>query len=106
MQGILTPADKESIGLAVSPDIPGPTRPRCPPSSAGSGACRGIFGGKIRRSRRAWHDEFPYVRLPSTFTHVSLRRHGDPAYMQVMRCTYDRNGAPTTVTHIFVRMGE
>ena len=53
-----------------------------------------------------WHDELPYVRLPSTFTHVSLRRHGDPAYMQVMRCTYDRNGAPTTVTHIFVRMGE
>ena len=52
-----------------------------------------------------WHDEGPYVRLENTFTHVPLPQFGDPTYLMVMRCTYDRSGAPTTVTHIFVRMG-
>lgn len=53
-----------------------------------------------------WHDEGSYVRLENTFSHVPLPGFGDPHYLQVMRCTYDRSGAPTTVTHIFVRMGE
>ena len=61
----------------------------------------GKFSEHIR-----WHDADDYIRMPNTFSHVPLRRHGDPAYLRVMRCTYDRNGAPTTVTHIFVRIGE
>lgn len=52
-----------------------------------------------------WHDEGPYVRLENTFTHVPLSQFGDPSYLMAVRCTYDRNGAPTTVTHIFIRMG-
>lgn len=51
-----------------------------------------------------WHDPDDYLRLPSTFTHLSLRRHGDPAGLWAMRCTYDCDGVPTTVTHIFVRI--
>ena len=51
-----------------------------------------------------WYDPDDYQRLPSTFAHLPLRRHGDPAGLRVMRCTYDRSGSPTTVTHIFVRI--
>ena len=53
-----------------------------------------------------WYDPDDYQRLPGTFKHLPLRRFGDPAGLQVMRCTYDRSGAPTTVTHIFVRIAE
>jgi hypothetical protein len=53
-----------------------------------------------------WYDSDDYQRLPNTFSHLPLRRHGDPAGLEVMRCTYDRSGTPTTVTHIFVRVAE
>ena len=53
-----------------------------------------------------WYDPDDYLRLPNTFSHLPLRRHGDPAGLEVMRCTYDRSGTPTTVTHIFVRVAE
>ena len=53
-----------------------------------------------------WHDPDDYQRLPSTFSHLPLRRHGDPDGLRVMRCTYDRSGTPTTVTHIFVRIAQ
>ena len=53
-----------------------------------------------------WYDPDKYQRLSGTFTHLPLRRFGDPSGLQVMRCTYDRSGAPTTVTHIFVRIAE
>ena len=53
-----------------------------------------------------WYDPDAYQRLSGTFEHVPLKRHGEPSGLRVMRCTYDRSGAPTTVTHIFVRIGE
>ena len=57
------------------------------------------------REHIRWFDPGKYERLSSSFSHIDLRSHNDPNYVQAVRCTYDRNGFPTTVCHIFVRMG-
>ena len=52
-----------------------------------------------------WHNAGVYERLPNSFSHIDLASHNNPHYIRAVRCTYDRAGYPTTVCHIFVRMG-
>lgn len=52
-----------------------------------------------------WFDPAKYERLSSSFSHIDLSSHDNPNYIRVARCTYDRAGCPTTVCHVFVRMG-
>ena len=52
-----------------------------------------------------WFDPGKYERLPSSFSHINLHTHHNPNCIQAVRCTYDRDGFPTTVCHIFARMG-
>lgn len=52
-----------------------------------------------------WYDPGKYERLSSSFSHIRLMAHNDPNYIRALRCTYDRAGSPTTVCHIFARMG-
>ena len=52
-----------------------------------------------------WFNPGTYERLPSSFSYIHLAAHNNPNYMRAVRCTYDRAGAPTTVCHIFARMG-
>lgn len=52
-----------------------------------------------------WHNAGVYERLPNSFSHIDLASHNNPHYIRAVRCTYDRTGSPTTVCHIFVRMG-
>lgn len=52
-----------------------------------------------------WFNPGSYERLPSSFNHIPLAAHSSPNYIRAVRCTYDRAGSPTTVCHIFARMG-
>lgn len=52
-----------------------------------------------------WHNAGDYERLPNAFSPISLDMHNNPNYIRAVKCTYDRAGSPTTVCHIFARMG-
>jgi hypothetical protein len=50
-------------------------------------------------------DKGNYEWLPNSFCEFSLDRHHNPEYIRAAKITYDRAGSPTTVCHIFARMG-
>jgi hypothetical protein len=60
------------------------------------------------REHIRWHDpdRGNYERLSCSFSEISLEKHGNPNYIRAVKITYDRAGSPTTVCHIFLRMGE
>ena len=59
------------------------------------------------REHIRWFDpgEKKYERLPGTFSEIPLNEYGSPNYIRAAKITYDRAGSPTTVCHIFARMG-
>ena len=59
------------------------------------------------REHLRWFDpgDKKYERLPSSFSEIPLNEHGSPNYIRAAKITYDRAGNPTTVCHIFARMG-
>jgi hypothetical protein len=58
------------------------------------------------REHIRWHDpdRGNYERLSSSFSELSLEKHGKPNYIRAVKITYDRAGSPTTVCHIFAKM--